>query len=261
MDEKWKEEYRNILLDITSDYPDVKKIVQQHIPSHLYKYGSFRSQYWKDVIYKAQIYLSSPVEFNDPFDCKANFDYKLAVKGGKFRDELNTTIEKDIIEKIPDEFVQKVIETMRKNVFVFCFSEVWNSILMWAHYADSYSGYCIEYDMNKVRGFLTENLYPVLYEKEYIDITNSLIYTRSKPGLICHLAKAKEWEYEKEWRIIENNQKAIYFRKALKAVYLGINCSKKIEEDIVKWAENNNKEVYLIKESRTRYELERHRII
>lgn len=261
MEEKWKEEYKNILLDTKSDYPDVRKIVQQHIPSYLYKYGSFRSQHWQDVIYKAHIYLSAPVEFNDPFDCKANFDYKRAVKSGKFRDELITTIEEDKIEKMPDEFVQTVTEMMRNNIFVFCFSEVWNSILMWSHYADSHSGYCVEYDMNLVRSFLIENLYPVLYEKEYIDITNSLIYTRSKPGLICHLTKAKEWDYEKEWRIIENNQKPIYLKKALKAIYLGINCSQKVRKDIMQWAEDNNKEVYIIEASRTQYRLERHRII
>ncbi len=61
---------------------------------------------------------------------------------------------------------QKVIEEMRKDVFVFCFSEVWDSILMWAHYANNYNGYCIEYDVKQVKKYMTDNLYPVLYEKE-----------------------------------------------------------------------------------------------
>lgn len=261
MNEKWKEEYRKILLDATSDCPNIKNIVQQYIPLNLYKYGSFRSEYWKNVICKAQIYLSSPIEFNDPFDCKANFDYKRATKKGFFRNELLKTLSEEKIDKFPSEFVQNVTEMIRKNTFVFCFSEVWNSILMWSHYADSHSGYCVEYDMSQVKNYLIENLYPVLYEKEYVDMTDSLVYTRSKPGLICHLVKAKEWDYEREWRIVENNKKPIYFKKALKAVHLGINCSPKIRGEIIQWAKENNKEVYIIEASKKRYELERNRIV
>ena len=54
----WKQEYRDALLDTSIKSPDIRSIVKPHIPSKLYKYGSFDSQYWKEVIYKAQIYLS-----------------------------------------------------------------------------------------------------------------------------------------------------------------------------------------------------------
>lgn len=166
------------------------------------------------------------------------------------------------IESLSEEIVQDlIIEGIRHEVYVFCFSEVWNSILMWAHYAGNYNGYCIEYDIKKLRNYVIYNLYPVLYEKEYIDITDNLINCNHNTGLICNLAKAKEWEYEKEWRIVEYRNNPFYFRKALEAVYLGKNCSKKVKEDILNLAKNNHKEVYTVEASKTLYGLERHRII
>ena len=259
---EWKEVYRNALLDKSTNPPDVRKIIHPHIPSSLYKYGSFQSEYWRDTIFKAKIHLSPASVFNDPFDCRANFNYKKAVYSGNFREKLLRRFTKSDIDNLPEEIVQKcVIDLMREDVFVFCFSEVWDSILMWAHYANNYNGYCIEYNMNLVRDHLIYNLYPVLYEEEYIDITDNLINLNDNTGLICNMAKAKEWSYEREWRIVEYRESPIYLRKALKAIYLGKNCSDKDKNDVIQWARDNGREVYIVEASRTQYKLEEHRVI
>ena len=258
----WKKEYRDALLDISENPPDVRKIVEPHIPLRLYKYGSFQSSYWEKVIYKAQIYLSQADTFNDPFDCRANFNYHKAIKSGGLRKALFEQFPLDDFEKIPEKVIQKsVVEGMRKSVYVFCFSEIWDSLLMWAHYANNYNGYCIEYDMSKVRNFITYNLYPVLYERKYIDITQNLINMNNNTGLICNLAKAEEWSYEREGRIIEYTYRPLYFRKALNAIYLGKNCDKNIQKEILKWAKDNKKELYFVEASDTQYKLEAHREI
>lgn len=256
----WKEKYRNALLDTINNPPDVRNIIKPYIPSKLYKYGSFNNPHWKEMIYKAQIYLSSAKVFNDPFDCRANFNYKKAVNSGDFRKELLKRHLETEVDSLSEEMVQNIIEDMRADVFVFCFSEIYDSLLMWAHYANNYNGFCIEYDMKQVREYLTDNLYPVLYEKEYIDITDNLIHINNNTGLICNLVKAEEWSYEKEWRIVKYKQKSIYLRKALKAIYLGKNCSDENKDEIIKWAEENNKEVYNIEVSKTEYKLEAKKI-
>lgn len=256
----WKREYRVALLDTSIKPPNIRKIVKPHIPSELYKYGSFESEYWEKIIYKAQIHLAPAKAFNDPFDCRANFDYKQAISKGKFRDELIKKVGEKNVKNLPAQMVKEIVERMREDVFVSCFSEVWNSLLMWAHYARNYNGYCVEYDMSKVRDDITYNLYPVLYEKEYIDITLNLINYNENTGLICNLAKAEDWNYEREWRIVEYRKNPFYIRKALKAIYLGGNCSQKIKDDILCWAKDNNKKAYIVKASKTKYGLERHRI-
>ena len=100
-----------------------------------------------------------------------------------------------------------------------------------------------------------------MYEKVYFDITDNLINYNKNTGLICNLAKAQDWSYEKEWRIVEYNYHPIYIRKALKAVYLGRNCPKEIRGEIFKWAKVNMKELYSIHASDTQYKLERNREI
>lgn len=84
----WREEYKNALLNISNNPPDIRKIVKPHIPDSLYRYRSFESQHWEKSIYKAQIYLSPAKVFNAPFDCKANFNYQKVIKRGKLRDEV-----------------------------------------------------------------------------------------------------------------------------------------------------------------------------
>ena len=108
---------------------------------------------------------------------------------------------------------------------------------------------------------LIYNLYPVLYEEKYINITDILINYNGNTGLICNMAKAKEWSYEREWRIVEYIEKPIHFRKALKAIYLGKNCTNQDKNDVIQWAKNNNKEVYIVEASKSQYKLEAHREI
>lgn len=256
----WKTEYRKALLDMSTNPPNVRDIINLHVPLKLYKYGSFQSTYWKQVIYKGQIYLSQAKYFNDPFDCKARFNYHKAIKKGVFRDILLNRYPSGDFENIPEEIIQKnVVEGLREAVYVFCFSEVWDSLLMWAHYANNYNGFCIEYDISKVSERIIDKLYPVLYEKDYIDITSGLINLNENTGLICNLAKAEEWSYEKEWRIVDYSYHPIYFRKALRAIYLGKNCEKGVRKEILNWAKENGKEVYSVQASNTQYKLERYR--
>lgn len=116
----WREAYRNALLDTSINPSDVRKIIKPYIPNQLYRYGSFESQYWKDIIYKAHIYLAPAKIFNDPFDCRANFDYKRATSKGKFRNEQVKRFGEREVDNIPDEIVQKIYHR-RNERKCFCF--------------------------------------------------------------------------------------------------------------------------------------------
>lgn len=258
----WREDYRNALLNATSNTHIISKIAKSHIPPKLYKYGSFQSEYWRETLYKAKIHLSPANVFNDPFDCRARFNQKEVIRKGLFREKLLSIFSKEDIESLPEEIVQNyIVEEMRKVVYVFCFSEVWNSLLMWAHYANNYNGYCIEYDMSQASDLVKYNLYPVLYEKEYIDLTENLANLKADTGFLCNLVKAVDWQYEKEWRIIKYNDNPFYLRPALKAVYLGKNCLSENKKEILDWAKDNGKNVFDIGISKTRYDLEAQKIL
>ena len=146
-----------------------------------------------------------------------------------------------IIEVRDTQYVP-LLRTLLSKLTVSCFSSSgWNNQLMWAHYANSYSGICIEYDFSKIEEFIGF-IYPVEYNKfrptlslqdlgiEKIVIDNEIKYEHSEPNMASVfsylLCKNVCWEYEKEWRIInigqENTPKFIEL-PFVKSITLGEN--------------------------------------
>lgn len=133
----------------------------------------------------------------------------------------------DVFEGLSCEITDKVIDGLDKIsnlAYIKSFSEDRDNLLMWAHYADNYSGMCVEYDFSGLDERLLYHLFPVVYSNvrntsanlEYAiqEITklkrenennNSVTdedYYFLKDILCLFLSKSSVWEYEKEWRII-----------------------------------------------------------
>ena len=157
------------------------------------------------------------------------------------------------LDKILDELYNKAIE-VRDNIYipslrtflakltVSCFSvSGWDNQLMWSHYANSYSGICIEYDFNQIKdaiGFI----YPVEYTTERPTLSlqdlgvkgfdlgaeTSIRSCEPKMGAILSYLLAKNvcWNYEKEWRIInvgEENTPLFINLPFVKSITFGMN--------------------------------------
>lgn len=150
------------------------------------------------------------------------------------------------LERVRRELEPVMEDTKRKinNLFaITCFSEKSDSVLMWSHYANKHTGFCVEYDLTKC-GSLSAKLllFPVIYTDERATIPMSLIDFSNPekpiPGrsdiflsdmVISLLTKSKIWDYEKEWRIIEmqSNLKDGHLLQSdmISKVYLGANSS------------------------------------
>lgn len=165
----------------------------------------------------------------------------------------------DIFEGLPDSDYdyysqEKCIENLRKIAYIKCFSETYTNNLMWAHYADSYNGICIEYDVSKLTDKkIIKQIFPVCYFKNrnmYADVTllsefvkgdKDLEATKDAKGIF--LSKSDVWKYEKEWRICvmndenskENVEKTPF--DCISAIYMGIRIE---EKDVVKVIEALN---------------------
>lgn len=116
-------------------------------------------------------------------------------------------------------------ETNRKNCFVFSMSESYDSDLMWAHYANSNKGFCIEYDFNKAPQLKAEiwkkliSIYKVIYKDEQEEFSFMRILDYIMKGQTDQeeyksisydmmqklITKKAFWSYEKEWRILLYN--------------------------------------------------------
>lgn len=111
---------------------------------------------------------------------------------------------------------------IRKEMMLSSFSERKDSILMWSHYSDKHKGICIEYDFREETYILN-----FLEPTNYSDKLTSLSEAFGKKDFnelirIAAITKAKDWKYEKEWRIVFRNKTSGHFKVPLpKAIYLG----------------------------------------
>lgn len=197
----------------------------------LYRYRSLSTHAIDDII-NNKITLNSIGEFNDVFDGAIHQygtmeeieaaaeawwtemeNHRIAAHlpdGLLRRDD----IVKPYIEHLKTESRLKFRELDYLGTYVCCFSKENSSTLMWAHYADSNKGLCIEYDFNKLpiqRGdLLRKSIFPVAYTSEPIDVRDLLSEAGSQiyqypldAAILCTaLNKASMWQYEQEWRIV-----------------------------------------------------------
>lgn len=123
--------------------------------------------------------------------------------------------------RIDDNVINK-IEKMQDIAYLKSFSENQNHLLMWAHYANNYTGMCVEYDFSNLSEELLYHLYPIYYSKkrfankdlskvieEHSDLkrmNEDYCYPNEcdhiKDIMSLFLTKSEAWSYEKEWRIV-----------------------------------------------------------
>lgn len=168
----------------------------------------------------------------------------------------------DDLYKIQSEYQLKMNKLYQQSIFISCFSEKKDSILMWSHYASNHTGICIEYDFKQCGSdhFLTKNLHPVIYSPKIFDFT---AYKESENRINvttnASLTKSEIWSYENEWRLIQilNSDSEPFNGKIItpKTVFLGTNISKKDKEKIIKIANKKNILIKQMHHSDTEYKL------
>lgn len=156
----------------------------------------FRSDFFK----KPSLRLSQRCALNDPFELSPDQD----------------TLDKILEDAHREDFFQQIAEYASDEGFddtgIISFTESYNNLLMWSHYADEHKGIVVEFDyhilnthFNKVIG-LSSSLERVLYNRERHEILPHA--TSPKINL---LTKSDDWIYEKEHRVITKISNADYF--------------------------------------------------
>lgn len=158
------------------------------------------------------------------------------------------TLKKGILEIQNDKYIpafKKFLSTMT----ISCFSASgWQNALMWSHYANSYAGFCVEYDFSKMTNFIGfiekieySNTRPTIslkdvgisglqyVEKEDGTKSTEIIYTETNLEKILDYITVKDtcWKYEDEWRIINISEvpDKPYFIEMpeIKSITFGVN--------------------------------------
>ncbi|PFP09388.1 hypothetical protein COJ90_21020 [Priestia megaterium] len=170
------------------------------------------------------------------------------------REKINSNYEKNQ-DKIPG--------IIQDSTFISCFSERNDSMLMWSHYTDNHKGFCLEYEFMKpenieVEPIFKEALNPVIYSDEMFDMSDYILYAAEtkqpwSQRVAAHpvIRKSKEWEYEKEWRLVQFHQDRkegypVRFFKP-KAIYLGAKISEEHKDKLMLLADYKHIDVYQMK--------------
>ena len=288
----WKSEFCNILFSQNQDsenFDKANRLKISNLPKSLFRFRAWKDHSLKEIR-ENKIWLSNPRTFNDPYDCYVTADYKKIVLSlfRKFPhtrtipDETWKEIEKtdDPVLSLSRHLAQRVVppdlryvenarllnlevksevankekswDAMKDETKISCFSGAWDSLPMWAHYADQHQGFCIEYDLSKESEGKTAPLFPVIYTKTLVplNITDELM---NLPGNSGHLAikaaifKNKDWSYEREWRLVfytGDDQKIEIKGYPIKAIYLGTKINSEHKKQLIESSPKINFKIF-----------------
>jgi len=198
-------------------------------PDIVYKYRDWNNGFHKNILLNDELYLASPRDFNDPFDCRIaeNFflleteedvkDYidKATIKHFEYLNEQNIDLPKaisDLEKRLADrktfqkENEQLLFERQDMHYGILSLSCRWNSILMWSHYAASHTGFCVGFHEEKLRNSgLFGKGGPVLYNTSFPEMKptpDKTPATVAEKAFIETHTKSEDWTYEEEYRLV-----------------------------------------------------------
>lgn len=223
--------YLNQVSQAESDFlGSIVKYISNSINKAGLKLSKFKpaNEYLLSSLRAEDIWFSHPSMFNDALDCNFLQDYWAQ----------NTALMKSL-----------------DKVFVCCFrylepdedaatSFFFNENLMWAHYADSYRGVQLIYE-------ITDKKSPVSYRGDFVSYSDNLEMLSSEGNYdlvqsvnrtlrLGFFTKFKDWEYEKEFRLLtvpNADSKFIGYKLddlgiRLSAIVFGLNCSAAFKKEV-----------------------------
>lgn len=200
----------------------------------------------RDYLVRSELWLSAPIDFNDPFDVSAELvaDGSLAERREKFTKGIKTRFpnltwkerERRIAEwmaKPPEELkavLQRSFDNQRRSMGVCSFAGNPKDILMWSHYGQDHSGVCLQFRVGgDPRTFI--RAVKIDYCDDYPRLNWITDFADNILGAL--LRKSTHWDYEKERRIAIPDEAHKYLKflpKALTGIILGSRASKETAE-------------------------------
>jgi hypothetical protein len=168
-----------------------------------------------DILVNGKIRITQPTSTNDPFDLlpfvQPLADHDIPSNMATYladnppletpRSELPPSRPTTVAAELSQRFKAVTVKVF-KSVGIISLTATPSSLPVWAHYADNHRGFVIGFKIPS-SDFL---IGPIDYTAERPTFrteldTNGSIRTDGDPMKVL-LAKSREWEYEKEWRIL-----------------------------------------------------------
>lgn len=197
----------------------------------VYKYRSIEENVFKrdfETIKNNSFYSSNYSMLNDPFDIYLNEEISQVINLLK---ELFPYKE---LNNFENQF--KEVLNFKEKIGVYCLSKDFLNEQLWAYYAGSYSGYCIEYDLEKLIDKDQNFDFQYKFEIDYKDNIPTLDINDLKnlqEGFIKKMFATKKstWKHEEEIRLIFDKYGMKKFHpSAITGIYFGIKTPETIKQ-------------------------------
>lgn len=262
------------------------------LPEKVYKYRIWKNGSHKNLLLYNELYLASPKDFNDPFDCRISPNFIDLTKEEKYsyinelaiskfeeteRKGLNfPKVLKDLEKRLDDPIKfqrdsEKIIYNEQDKYYgILSLSCRWKSILMWSHYSDCHRGFCVGFWEEKLRntGFFGKAGI-VKYDTKFPEIKPKVAKTPEdiiETTFIRTHTKSEDWTYEAEYRLVQNYfpNEPKPFKRIIRVpddvfaeVILGINISENDKDEIVEICKIKGISVYQAIKKDFRFEIDR----
>lgn len=183
----------------------------------LFKYYPF-TQLGLKVLIDRKVWYSCPRSFNDPFDCNMQISQEIsdsdfikfnnrARRHGNLDPLSSQSIEHFIENK--DDITKEMIEAIDDLCVgsgVLVLTERNDSVLMWSHYANGHTGFCLEFASSAGGAIVPDQTTHKVEYDDHPEVSLSKLYTlmHKDPNkeffTLLMATKARDWSYEKEWR-------------------------------------------------------------
>ena len=220
----------------------------------LYKYRSLETwydekerklhsgiEYCIDIIKNNRLYFPKREILNDPYEGCA-IPINLAVCGNTIFSSMGC--------------LHPSVEAEMDSYRVLSLSSTAKSMPMWAHYAGNYNGICFEFDSAGTLGCAQKVNY---IEAPLAEINELDVPDFSKVVKQNFFYKSKNWDYEKEYRIVEQTSKDFFEfdRKDLTKIIVGFKALERtdVRKQIINLARKKEIPIYKVFLTPRSYEL------
>jgi Protein of unknown function (DUF2971) len=238
-------------------------------PLALYRYCDLTGnglEYFEDMMAHSRTKFSSPLHFNDPFDCRVRYDIRnkredvvtryaayLIRKGiGDLeKAEREVPISTTELERWQEDRIQNISRGLA-NSGMLCLTTSSDNLVMWTHYAKHHSGICLEF---KLRNDSDLEQIDFFAQARAINYTNEAPLINwvldEMPAIVqkVFFTKALPYSYEEEWRIVYYDKSADVKpipKGIIAAVIVGVNITPNDKERVIKACSNYDADVAIV---------------
>jgi Protein of unknown function (DUF2971) len=188
---------------------------------HLYHWQRLNPEYLTTLLRDQVIYCQAPEKFNDPWDCKPNFNTEILVDPVEHERHVEWAVhicrkhnrtmpeadianmavtlrtDRQLLASTIDQLPRRSWPVISARYRVYCLGPNIGNLLMWAHYAENHTGICLEFT---TRDVVMCSALRVRYHESFPIVR--AYSAEPEEALAPLLDKAAVWAYEREYRLI-----------------------------------------------------------